>query len=533
MQLAEAAQMRELDRQTIEELGLPGMVLMENAGRGTVQHMVRCFGPVQDKTICVFAGPGNNGGDGSVIARTVYGMGAHPFVFFLSDPERLKGDAATNFQLIKKLRLPYQVLDGADQMFTLVDTVLTLHRLHPLHSVVDAIFGTGLGREVTGLYQEAVNCINHLREHDQIPVVSVDVPSGLNTDTGAVLGVAVRADLTVTYGLPKPVHYHHGGSGVGHVECVDIGIPPKLVEQMHLMGTVLDSSMSQILPSRQVAAHKGANGHLLILAGSTGKTGAALLSAQGALRCGAGLVTLAVPGNLNPIFETALAEAMTVPLQASQSSLSIDDLEVIKDLAANKNALVIGPGIGTGTKTAELVCTLYQSITSPMVLDADALNILAARPEILDKAAGPRIFTPHPGEMARLRSSSIAEIQADRIRTAQWLNSQNPALPLVTVLKGAGTVVAANDGRWAINTSGNPGMGTGGMGDVLSGIIGSLLVQGLGPWEAATLGVYLHGRAADSLAETEPFGYTATEVAQALPRVLGLLIKSHNKELLC
>lgn len=533
MQLAEAAQMRELDRQTIEEVGLPGMVLMENAGRGTVQHMEHSLGPVRDKTICVFAGPGNNGGDGSVIARTVHGMGAFPFVFFLSNPEHLKGDAAANFELIKKLRLPYQVLDGDDQMFTLVDTVLTLHRLHPLHSVVDAIFGTGLGREVTGLYKEAINCINHLREHDGISVVSVDVPSGLNTDTGAVLGISVRADLTVTYGLPKPVHYHHGGSGVGQVQCVDIGIPPKLVEQMHLMGTVLDDTTSQLLPVRHKAAHKGANGHLLIAAGSTGKTGAALLSAQGALRCGAGLVTLAVPGDLNPIFETALAEAMTVPLQASQGSLSVDDYKAIKELADTRNALVIGPGIGTGTKTAELVYKLYQSITIPMVMDADALNILAARPELLDKAAGPRIFTPHPGEMARLLSSSIAEIQADRIRAAQWLNSKNPALPLVTVLKGAGTVVAANDGRWAINTTGNPGMGTGGMGDVLAGIIGSLLIQGKDPWEAAILGVYLHGLAADNLAETQPFGYTATEVAQTLPHLLGLLIQSHNKEPIC
>lgn len=533
MQLALAAQMRELDRQTIEEIGIPGMVLMENAGRGTVERMERIIGPVAGKSLCIFAGPGNNGGDGLVIARTVHGMGAFPFVFFLLDPEQLKGDAAQNFAIFKQLRLPYQVLDLSEKMLTLIDTVLTLNRMHPMHSLVDAIFGTGLEREISGHFHDVINCINILGERHQMPVVSVDLPSGLNSDTGAVLGLAVQADLTVTYGQPKPGHYHHGGIGVGRLERIDIGIPTKIVARMQLKGEVLGQSTADFLRQRNKAAHKGSNGHLLILAGSEGKTGAALLSGQGALRSGAGLVSFAVPGDLNPIFETALAEAMTVALPASRRFLSVDDYPLIESLTQDKEALVIGPGIGTDPATAELILRLYCDNPAPQVIDADALNILAAHRDLIRLPAGPRIFTPHPGEMARLLGCTIAEVQADRLRAADWLNEAINCPDLITVLKGAGTVVAANDGRWAINTTGNPGMGTGGMGDVLAGIIGGLLVQGYPAWEAATLGVYLHGLAADSIAADRPHGFTATEVAQALPRVLGTLLNNNHKEPLC
>ena len=489
MQLALAAQMRELDRQTIEEIGIPGMVLMENAGRATVDLMEEVYGPVRGKTVCVFAGPGNNGGDGLVIARTVHGLGAYPFVFFLLDPEQLKGDAASNFAIFRQLRLPYQVLDYSEKMLTLADTILTLNRMHPMHSLVDGIFGTGLEREVSGHFADVINCINILGQRHDMPVVSVDLPSGLNADTGAVLGISVRADLTVTYGQPKPGHYHHGGVGVGRVERVDIGIPTKVVARMELKGEALDQTTGSLLLTRDRDAHKGSNGHLLILAGSEGKTGAALLSGQGALRSGAGLVSFAVPGDLNPIFETALAEAMTVALPASRLCLSIDDFPLIDDLTRGKDGLVLGPGIGTDPATAELVLRLYCDCPAPMVIDADALNILAAHRDVIRLASGPRIFTPHPGEMARLLACSIGEVQADRLRAAAWLEDAVNCPVLVTVLKGAGTVVAANDGRWAINTSGNPGMGTGGMGDVLAGMIDGLLAQGYPPWVAATLGV--------------------------------------------
>jgi len=535
MQLALAAQMRELDRQTIEEIGIPGMVLMENAGRGTVEAMERTFGPVAGKTVCVFAGPGNNGGDGLGIARAGPGPGGYPFVFFPFDPEQLAGDAGHNFAICQRLRLPYQVLDHAEHMLTLADTVLTLNRMHPIHSLVDALFGTGLEREVSGRFLAVIDCINALRDRHRLPVVSVDLPSGLHTDSGTVLGEAVRADLTVTYGLAKPGHFHHGGAHVGRLARIDIGIPAKIVARMELAGSVLDRALAARLRPRDRAAHKGSNGHLLILAGSAGKTGAALLCGRGALHSGAGLVTFAVPADLNPIFETGLAESMSVPLPASQGLLSADDYGQIEAIAVGKNALVLGPGIGTAATTAELVLRLYRENSSPQVVDADAIAILAGHPEVLRRPAGPRIFTPHPGEMARLLGTTVEAVQADRLRAARWLDGEalTDGPLMLTVLKGAGTVVAATNGAWAINPTGNPGMATGGMGDVLAGIIGGLLVQGHGPWEAACLGVYLHGLAADRIGAGRPYGYTATQEAQTLPEVLGSLLNQPNKEALC
>ena len=535
MQLASAAQMRELDRQTIEEIGLPGMVLMENAGRATVDLMQRVFGPVAGRTVCVFAGPGNNGGDGLVIARTVHGLGAFPFIFLLVRPDQLQGDAARNFAIASALRLPCQVFDQPGRIPALLDTVLTLNRMHPVHSLVDALFGTGLTRPVEGHFLDAINCLNSLRENNSLPVVAVDLPSGLNSDTGAVLGGAVQADLTVTYAQPKPGHYHHGGPQVGRVERVDIGIPAKLVARAGLRGATLDGATIDLLDERRKDVHKGTNGHLLIVAGSEGKTGAALLCGRGALRCGTGLVSFAVPRDLNPVFEVASAETMSIALPASSRWLSVEDYDQIKAAAEGKHSLVLGPGLGTEPATADLVLRLYMENPLPQVVDADALNILAAHPEVIRRPAGPRVFTPHPGEMARLLGSTVAAVQNDRLAAAQWLNdlAGEGLPPLVTVLKGAGTVVASVQGRWAINTSGNPGMGTGGMGDVLSGVIGGLLAQGYPPWNAACLGVYLHGHAADRIARTRPFGYTASEVAEMLPEVIGAFRAQPPKETPC
>jgi yjeF C-terminal region, hydroxyethylthiazole kinase-related/yjeF N-terminal region len=529
MQLALAAQMRELDRQTIEEIGLPGMVLMENAGRSTVDRMEQTFGSVAGKTVCIFAGPGNNGGDGLVIARTVHGLGGFPFVFFPATPERLAGDAGRNFAIYQRLRLPYQVLDSQEKIHSLIDTTLSLSRTRPIHSLVDALFGTGLEREISGGFLETVTCLNTLRDHHRLPVVSVDIPSGIHSDTGAILGAAVRADLTVTYGLVKPGHIHHGGAGIGRLACIDIGIPAELIARMQLQGMLLDHAfLTHHLRVRPAAAHKGDNGHLLILAGSAGKTGAALLCGHGALRSGAGLVTFALPNDLNPVFATAITEAMSVLLPASTGFLSIDDYQRIEALWPGKNGIVLGPGIGLKKATADLVLRLYSAYPGPLVVDADGLTILAAHPHILRHPPGPRIFTPHPGEMARLLDCSVAAVQADRLKAAQWLNSHvtDGQPPMITVLKGAGTVVASTDGAWAINDSGNPGMAAGGMGDVLAGIIGGLLVQGHAPWHAACLGAYLHGLAADQIAVDRPYGYTATEVAHQLPRVFNSLCLS-------
>lgn len=524
MKLATAAQMRELDRTAIERYHIPGMILMENAGRGTVDFMVRELGPIRSKSVPIFIGPGNNGGDGLVIARTIHQLGGLPFLFYLVHPEKIRGDAAANQRIVEKLPLDSLILSESPGP-EIERVIKNLRSEHPIHSMVDAIFGTGLTRELTGRFREAVDTANRLSDALGIPLVAVDIPSGLDTDSGVVLGTAIHASLTATYGLAKAAHFHHGGEHIGKLSVVDIGIPPKLTAQPEIMGESLDGESAALLRPRKTASHKGGCGHLLIVAGSPGKTGAAILSGLGALHGGAGLVSLAVPGPLNQIIETELIEAMTIPLPGSAPfvGMGFDDYDLITENLAKKKALVIGPGIGTEEATIQLVLRLYREVKIPMIIDADALNALAYHSELLPEAAGPRILTPHPGEMGRLLGISNKEVQADRIGAAAKL-ARVAASDTSVVLKGAGTLCSHSSGQWVINTSGNSGMAAGGMGDVLSGLIGALVAQGYSPWESAKIGVFLHGSAADLIAEKYPWGYPASHVAAALPLALSQLL---------
>lgn len=520
MKIATSNQMQALDKTSIEEIGIPGIVLMENAGRGTLDAMELEYGPVQGRTVCIFIGPGNNGGDGLVIARHVAQRGGRPFLVFLINPEKLSGDAAINAGICNKLGFIQYIIHHEDEVRQLKQLIRQLHFRNPVHSLVDALFGTGLSRNIEGYFSDLIKFINSLSTTGKWPVVAVDIPSGLCADTGTLLGCAVQADLTVTYGLAKPGHFHHGGGLAGKLTVLDISIPHRVIKQAELRGQVLGCcGIAQMLQYRGAAAHKGTYGHLLTLAGSEGKTGAAILTGKAALRSGCGLVTLAVPAELNPIFEVSLPEAMTVPLPHSQKAFSFDDYDVICEELVNRDALVIGPGLGTDPETGSLVRRLYQELKLPMIIDADALNLLAAEPEALSKSAGVRILTPHPGELSRLIGKSILAVQKDRLGAAAQLAAglMQDEHEVIVILKGAGTVIHSCTGDWAINTSGNNGMATGGMGDVLAGLIGGLLVQGYTPWQAAVIGVYQHGLAADILAEKSSHGFTASEVAEALP----------------
>jgi ADP-dependent NAD(P)H-hydrate dehydratase / NAD(P)H-hydrate epimerase len=523
MKLATAAEMQHLDRTAIDRFGIPAIVLMENAGRGTVDCMIREFGPVDGKLAPVFVGPGNNGGDGLVIARCLHSLGGLPYIVYLVDPSGLKGDAGVNAAIVRQLNLPHRVAVADEDLNAAVADIHRLSKIHPVWSLVDALFGTGLQRPLTGHFLSAVNCINTIRSELNCPVTAVDIPSGLDTDTGLVLGGCVRADITATYGLAKPGHVMHGGNDlVGRLHVVDIGIPRQAADEAGFAGEALDSSILGELKSRITAGHKGHHGHLLVLAGSIGKTGAAILSALGALRIGAGLVTLCVPADLNGIFETSLFEAMTVPLPCSVSCLSIDDLDLIRAQLQGKSAVVLGPGLGTAPQTRQLVQRLYREVELPMVVDADALNILAISPGLLSDPPAGRLLTPHPGEMARLTGKTAKEIQNDRVAAASgFIEAVNAGTKNVTlILKGAGTIICDPDRSWAVNTSGNPGMAAGGMGDVLAGLLGGLLAQGYAVAKAARLGVYLHGLAADRLAQRAPYGYLASEVAGIIPEML-------------
>ena len=506
MKLVSAAEMRELDRIAIEEYGIPGMVLMENAGAGTVDFLVRHLGSPAERPVIIFVGPGNNGGDGLVMARRLSQLGARPRVYFLLDPAKLKGDAALNYRIVSRMPMELSVVDDTAKLEAAEQEIMALPGGKPVWALVDALFGTGLTRELQGHFLAGANLINRLRTRLPAPVCAVDIASGIGSDDGGMLGGCVRADYTATYGLAKPGHFlQQGLECTGRLEVVDISIPRQVTAAATSNKEVLtQKSMAPLVRPRSIISHKGTHGHLLLLAGSTGKTGAAILSALGALRCGAGLVTLAVPENLNPIFETTLTEAMTVPLAASKNAPSIADLDLILELLAGKSALVVGPGLGTAQETCDLVTRLYEQVELPMVIDADGLNILAACPELLNRTPrAARILTPHPGEMARLLQTDTAHIQQDRIGAASRLAQYSG---LYTVLKGAGTIVHDPEGRIAINASGNAGMGAGGMGDVLAGLLGGLLVQGYTPWDACRLGVFLHGRAADRLAQERRWG---------------------------
>jgi NAD(P)H-hydrate epimerase len=519
MKLATSSQMQALDQTTIHEIGIPGIVLMENAGKGTVDQMEQRFGPVRGKSVIVFVGPGNNGGDGLVIARHVQQRAGFPYLVYLVPPENLSGDASINAALCNRIDIPEIVVLREDDTARLLAQIKNIHFAYPVHSLVDGLFGIGLKRALEGRFAIVVQLINELSAAFRWPVVAVDIPSGLSADTGATLGCSVQANLTVTYGLAKPGHYLNGGPTIGSIEVIDIGIPRQVIEAASLPGKVLDRDICTLLLPRHRSTHKGNFGHLLILAGSEGKTGAAILSGQAALHSGCGLVTLAVPEGLNPIFESSLLEAMTVPLPSAAKHFCGADHDLIMELLDGKDGLILGPGLGTNPETGALVRQLYRNVPLPMVVDADALNLLAMEPGSIHDVAGPRILTPHPGEMARLTGRSTADIQTDRLRSANWLEGEQikDDHEIITVLKGAGTVVCSSYGRWAINNSGNSGMATGGMGDVLSGLLGGLLVQGYSPWNASGLGVYMHGLAADLLAEERPQGYLASEVAAALP----------------
>ncbi|OAG28473.1 bifunctional ADP-dependent NAD(P)H-hydrate dehydratase/NAD(P)H-hydrate epimerase [Thermodesulfatator autotrophicus] len=510
MRLVYAREMQTLDRFTIEEFGIPGLILMENAGRGTAELIVERFSHVLPQGALIICGPGNNGGDGFVIARHLFQKGFPVKIFCLAPTEKFKGDALINLQIVKKMKLPLFFVDS--------DISTLRQEIKACGLIVDAIFGTGLTREVGGHFAAAIEAINQSEK----PVIAVDIPSGLSADSGKPLGIAVKATLTATMALPKigqviyPGRYY-----VGELKVVDISMPKTVIEELAPKRFLLDESWaSKNIKPREPESHKGTYGHVAVLAGSRGKTGAAILTCRGALRGGAGLVTLVCPKSLNHIYEIALTEAMTYPLEHETeiNSLSYRAFDEIISFCQGKKAASIGPGLGLHQETFELVHRLVARLDIPMVIDADAISALAGELFHLRRAQAPRILTPHPGELARLLDISIEEIKKNRLEIARLAAKETES---IIVLKGAATVVVSPDGREAVNYSGNPGLATGGTGDVLTGLITALLAQGYEPFIAACLGVYLHGLSGDILAKRKgPFGFVAEEVAEALPNAI-------------
>lgn len=507
MKVISAQTMQELDSRAIRERGIPGLELMEHAGHACMEAIFHEFGYTGGKRAVIFAGRGNNGGDGYVIARLLLQSGWQVRVFILAERDRIVGDAAINLEQLPPAVVSYHTVAGG---------LAGLHEeeLRQADVIVDALLGTGLNSEVSGIQREAVELINASGR----PVLAVDIPSGIHGTTGRAMGCAVRADVTVTFACAKLGHVLYPGADcTGRLVVADIGIPADLVAEADGCEFLTADSVRPLVRRRDRQAHKGRFGHCLIVAGSAGKTGAAALAANSAVRTGSGLVTLAVAESINPILEIKTTEAMTVPLpEAGNGHLAMSALGAIEQVIPGKNVLAVGPGLGQHPATVALVQTLVKSTVLPLVLDADGLNALARDAGILrNKKSTAMVLTPHPGEMARLLGVSVANVEADRIGTAGAFAC---TFGVHVVLKGARTIIATPDGSLAVNGSGNPGMASGGMGDVLTGIICSLLGQGYSARDACCLGVFIHGFAADLVAEAKgEIGMNAGDVQEMLP----------------
>lgn len=521
MYLVTAEEMQRMDRETIESCGIPGRVLMENAGRGATRFLLDRFPDLSRKRIGVMAGRGNNGGDGFVMARYLFQKGMRVAVYLLSETEKVRGDAAANLTLLEKLGVSVTELPDAEA-FSARKMALAHQDLW-----IDAILGTGLSSEVKGYFRTVIDYMNASGK----PIFAVDIPSGLHSDTGQPLGGCVRAEATATFAFPKIGHLvYPGAEFTGDLKVIDIGIPPHIAEAVNPRQAITTPGrVRKDLGSRPPEAHKGTTGHLLVVAGSPGKSGAAAMTAMSALRAGAGLVTLCVPKSLNVLMEGHVLEAMTHPLPETGAGILDETVfKAIFNLFSDKQCVAVGPGLGSAAQTGALVRRLIAERRNTMVIDADGLNHLVGHTDLLKTARPPVILTPHPGEMARLTNLSTADIQKDRVGTARQFAVEWKAH---LVLKGARTVIAHPDGRVHINPTGNPGMASGGMGDILTGIIAGLATQGHPPEAAARVGAYLHGAAGDRLANAiAPYGYLASDLMAALPEEIGRMMSIGEKE---
>lgn len=519
MKVVTADEMRSIDTKTIEEYGIPSHVLMERAGLAVTLKIKEIFNP---RKVIVIAGSGNNGGDGLVVARHLYNEGWDVRVFLTNKPEELKGDAYLQYKIISRLGLKTYSLKEliSDRSSLLAHDAI----------VVDALLGTGLSKDITGTLADIVNFINK----SNAKVISIDIPSGISSDTGQIMGVAIEADYTVTFGLPKRGHLlHPGAKYTGKLIVEDIGFPKELLESDKLnVELIMKEDISPLVPPRPRYSHKGNYGHVLIVAGSKGKTGAALMAAKACLRSGAGLVTLGIPESLSNVFQSRVTEEMTLSLpDRGDGTLSQEAVKIIIDFLNNKaTTLAIGPGIGVSPDTKKILKNLIRNSNVPMVIDADGINSLKGERAVLSKANSPIILTPHPGEMARLLYKrgrgkiliNVQDIEKERIDIALSFSEETG---VYLVLKGVPTVIAEPNGKVYINSTGNPGMASAGTGDVLTGMISGFLSQGLLPVHASILGVYMHGFAGDIVAsEKGEHSLIASDIINTIPFAFKSLI---------
>ena len=506
--------MRDLDRRAVADLGIASATLMEHAGRGAASALIALLpalgAPRRGARVAIVCGKGGNGGDGFVAARWLRRRGLRPVVLLAARPADVVGDAAGKLAALRRAGVSPIVIEDAAQ---------ATPRLAEAHVVVDALLGTGTRGAPTGLTAALIERINASGR----PVVALDIPSGLPADGGAPAGPAIRAAATFTFaGLKHGLVQAPGLDFAGRVTVVPIGVPDAEVGRGVRTFMVERADVAARFPPRPREAHKGTYGYLLIVGGSLGKTGAAALAARAAMRAGAGLVTTATAASQQPVVAGLVVESMTEPLaETAAGTVALAARARVLELARARNAVALGPGLGLEADTQELARQLARDLDRPLVLDADALTAIAGRLELLRQAPAPRCLTPHPAEMARLLGTSVADVQRDRVGAARGLASE---FGVHVALKGAATVVAAADGRVFLNPTGNPGMASGGTGDVLTGIVGALLARGMDAPDALVAAVYLHGSAGDlAAARLGEESLVASDVIDSLPDAFAAL----------
>jgi len=513
-----SAQMHQVDRETIEVLGLPGAVLMESAGRAVVEAIEKHPRLGQTRRPLILCGKGNNGGDGFVVGRYLYQWGAQVEFFLTAKKNEVKGDAKINLEKAVDLDLPIVEVSKKENIPSRIKADL----------IVDALFGTGFAGEIDGYMKDIIEKINSYG----IPVLSVDIPSGLHADTGEFSGPSVKANRTVTMALPKIGHFFFPGKEMsGKVSVVDIGVPQHVVEEESInLNLITEEEVKQMMPERPGDAYKGSCGRVILIAGSTGMTGAAFLASLSCLRAGAGMAILGTPKTLNPIMEIKLTEVMTKPLPdvRKKGALALRGLGDIRELLKWGDCCAIGPGLGQHFETIELVRRLVSKLEMSAVIDADGLNALAKDVSLLKECEAPLILTPHIGELSRLNGVPSSEIAKDRIKYASDFAKEYNC---VLVFKGAPTIIAEPSGQIYVNPTGNAGMATAGSGDVLTGIIAGLLAQMLMLNKgkdikeimlcSALASVFIHGLTGDLAKEAKgEMGMIAGDMMEKIPEAL-------------
>jgi len=516
MKVVTGEDMRKIDAKAISEYKIDSLTLMENAGKGILDFLKQEFPDLKKKKICILCGKGNNGGDGLVVSRLLSQMKVKSNVFLIARKEELKKDVKTNLNRLLKEKVRVKEITSFKDLKE-VESDLKMYDI-----IIDALLGTGFTGAVTGLLAKLIELVNSL---DSI-VVSVDLPSGLNANNGQVISSCIKADYTVTLGLVKVgLLIYPGANYVGKIVVKDIGIPKELVESENLqLNFVLKEDLFNIFPKRNPDCNKGSVGKVLVVGGSVGLTGAPSLTSLAALRSGCGLVTLGIPSSLNSIIETKLTEVISKPLpENSNGTIGLNSESCILEMSESYDVLVLGPGLGKDKEIGQVVKNLVREIKIPVVLDADALNLISSNVLVLKDKKAPFVLTPHPGEMSRLTNIPIEDIQANRIDVAkEFARKYN----VILVLKGARTVIADPDGNIFINSTGNSGLATAGTGDVLAGMIAGFIAQGAGILNSTIIGVYLHGLAGDIAKESKTeYGMIASDVLDNIPNAIKEVIK--------